>query len=100
LLSVVWGYPGAEALADWNDSLGSPLDIAWDDPGYDKAYGPSIYWNAGLEYRATKQITLRADAYNILGWFNETLNKRNYYFRGSEYSVEAAAVALTARVKF
>jgi hypothetical protein len=47
-----------------------------------------------------KQITFRADAYNILGWFNETLNKRNYYFRGSEYSVEAAAVALTARVKF
>jgi iron complex outermembrane receptor protein len=99
-LRAYWGFPGAEALADWNASLSSPLGIAWDDPGYDEAYGPSVYWNAGLEYRPTKNLMLRADAFNILGWFDETLNKRNYYFRGSEYSVEAAAVAISARLEF
>jgi outer membrane receptor protein involved in Fe transport len=99
-LRVYWGFPGAEALADWNGSLSSPLSVAWDDPGYDEAYGPSVYWNTGLEYRPAKNLTLRADAYNVLGWFDEKLNKRSYYFRGSEYSVEAAAVALSARLEF
>jgi hypothetical protein len=42
---------------------------------------------------------LRVDAFNILAWFDEMLNKRNYYFRGSEYSVEEAAVAISARLE-
>ncbi len=99
-LRAYWGFPGAESLADWNNSLNTPLSFALDDPGYDEAYGPSIYWNAGLEYRPTNNLTVRADAYNILGWFDETLNKRIYYFRGSDYSVEAASVALSAKYVF
>ncbi len=99
-LRAYWGFPGAEALADWNNSRSTPLDIAWDDPGYDEAYGPSVYWNAGLEYRPYRNLALRADAFNILGWFDETLNKRSYYFRGSEYSVEPAAVAISMKFKF
>lgn len=99
-LRAYWGFSGAKDLADWNGSLGAPLGIALADPGYDEAYGPSVYWNAGLEYRPTKDLTLRADAFNILGWFDEKLNKRLYYFRGSDYSVEAAAVAISARLAF
>lgn len=95
-----WGFPGAEALADWNDSRSTPLSLALDDPGYDEAYGPSVYWNAGVEYRPYENLTLRADAFNILGWFDETLNKRTYYFRGSAYSVEAPAASLSVRFKF
>lgn len=99
-LRAYWGFQGAKDLADWNASLSPPLGIALADPGYDDAYGPSVYWNAGLEYRPTKNLTLRADAFNVMGWFDETLNKRNYYFRGSDYSVEAAAVAISAKLKF
>lgn len=99
-LRVYWGYPGAEDLAAWNGSLDAPTSFALADPGYDEAFGASVYWNAGLEFRPTERLTLRADAYNILGWFDETLNKRGYYFRGSEYSVEAASMALSAKLEF
>ncbi len=99
-LRAYWGFPGAEALADWNNSLSSPLSYALDDDGYDDAYGPSVFWNAGLEYRPTSKLTLRADAYNIMGWFEEDLNKRLHYFRGSAYSVEAPSVAVSARLEF
>jgi len=47
-----------------------------------------------------KHLTVRADAFNILGWFDKTLNKRLYYFRGSDYSVEAAAVAISSKLLF
>jgi outer membrane receptor protein involved in Fe transport len=99
-LRVYWGFPGAKDLADWNGAQSSPRGYALADPGYDAAYGPSVYWNAGLEYRPTKHLTVRADAFNILGWADQTLNKRIYYFRGSDYSVEAASVALSAKFTF
>jgi hypothetical protein len=99
-LRVYWGFPGARDLAAWNGSQATPSSYALNDPGYDKAYGPSVYWNTGLEYRPAGWLTLRIDAYNILGWFDQTLNKRLYYSRGSDYSVEAAATALTAKMTF
>lgn len=99
-LRVYWGFPGAKDLADWNGAQSSPRGYALADSGYDTAYGRSVYWNAGLEYRPTKQLTMRLDAFNIMGWFDKTLNKRAYYFRGSDYSVEAASVAISAKVLF
>jgi outer membrane receptor protein involved in Fe transport len=97
-LRVYWGFPGAQALADWNASRPVPVSYALADPGYEEAYGPSVYWNAGLEYRPTDRLTLRADAFNMLGWLDKTLNKRIYYSRGSDYSSEAAAVSLLVKV--
>jgi hypothetical protein len=40
------------------------------------------------------------DFYNVLGWIDEDLNKRNYLNRLSEYRAEAAALALTARLEY
>jgi hypothetical protein len=57
------------------------------------------FWHAGLAYRPTKKLMLCADTFNILAWFGEMHNKRNDYFRGSEYSVEEAAVAISARLE-
>jgi len=99
-LRAYWGFPGAKALADWNGAQSQPRSFALADPGYDAAYGPSVFWNAGLEYRPTKHLTVRADAFNILGWADQTLNKRIYFFRGSDYSSEAASVALSAKLTF
>jgi iron complex outermembrane receptor protein len=99
-LRAYWGFPGARALADWNGAQSSPGNLALADPGYNTAYGPSVFWNTGLEYRPTKHLTVRADAFNILGWADQTLNKRIYYFRGSDYSSEAASVALSAKLTF
>ena len=97
-LRLYWGFPGAQALADWNGSRSAPLNYALADPGYTAAYGPSAYWNLGFEYRPAKALTLRLDAFNIIGWFDKTLNKRIYYFRGSDYSVEAASLALSVKL--
>ncbi len=97
-LRVYWGFPGAKALADWNGSRSSPLNYALADSGYTAAYGPSVYWNLGVEYHPAKPLTLRLDAFNVIGWFDKTLNKRIYYFRGSDYSVEAAALALSVKL--
>ncbi len=99
-LRVYWGFPGAQDLVEWNGDRGAPLSFGLADPGYDDSFGPSVFWNAGLEYRPTQRMTLRLDAYNILGWFDEKLNKRLHYFRGSNYSSEAPAVVLTAKVSF
>lgn len=47
-----------------------------------------------------KDLTLRTDAFNILDWFNETLNKRAYYLRDSDYSMAVVAVPFQARHNF
>lgn len=99
-LRVYWGLPGAEDLAHWNNAQPTPYNLALTDPGYDKAFGPNIYWNAGLEFRPNKHLTVRADLFNIVGWFDAPLSKRNYILRGSEYSVEAPSAMLSARLAF
>ncbi|MEI7728955.1 MAG: TonB-dependent receptor [Verrucomicrobiota bacterium] len=99
-LRVYWGFPGAQDLAQWNADNGGTSSLALANPGYDQAFGPNVYWNAGLQYQATKQLLLRLDAYNMAGWFDQTLNKRNYILRGSEYSIESPALAVTVKWTF
>jgi iron complex outermembrane receptor protein len=99
-LRVYWGLPGAKDMARWNNTLANPYNLSLTDPGYDQAFGPSVHWNAGVEFRPNKHLTLRADLFNIAGWMDETLSKRNYILRGSEYSVEPPAVMLSARVAY
>ncbi|OHE82900.1 MAG: hypothetical protein A2107_06020 [Verrucomicrobia bacterium GWF2_62_7] len=107
-LRVYWGFPGAEDLAEWNAAEGPlynlpaavPYDMALIDPGYNKAFGPSVFWNVGVQYQPNKHLTLRADTYNMIGWMDGALGKRNYIVRGSEYSVQAPAVVLSARWMF
>jgi iron complex outermembrane receptor protein len=99
-LRLYWKFPGAKDLADWNGTQANPETIALADPGWEKSYGASVFLNAGLEYRPRKDVTLRADAFNILGLWDKTLNKRIYFFRGSNYSSEAAALAVSANFAF
>jgi iron complex outermembrane receptor protein len=99
-LRVYWKFPGAKDLADWNSTQVNPRTIAVADPGWEKSYGTSAFLNAGLEYHPRKELTVRVDAFNILGWADKTLNKRIYILRGSNYSSEAAALAVSANFKF
>lgn len=96
-LRVYWGFPGMEDLANWNATQAPPRNLALADPGYDDPYGPSVFWNAGLEFRPTRSLLLRLDAFNILGWVDQTLNKRLILYRGSDYSAEAAALSFLVR---
>ncbi len=101
--SVVYysGFPGAQSYADYNASLSKPASGApLSDPGYTTPYGPNLYVNVGVEFRPSDHWTFRVDGYNLDELADTTLAKRNYYFRLSEFSVEPASVAFSARYRF
>ena len=101
--SVVYysGFPGAQDYANYNASLAKPLSGApYSDPGFSTPYGPNLYVNLGLEYRPSENWTIRMDGYNLAGLADPTLSKRNYYFRLSEFSLEPASLAVSARYRF
>ncbi len=96
-LRVYWGFPGARDLAMYNETLAPSYSgsIAQADPGYDKAFEANVYLDAGYQYRWTENLSWRFDLYNMLGWFDIDLNKRNYINRVADYRPEAAAAGLT-----
>jgi hypothetical protein len=104
-LRIYWGFPGGQDLTEYNNMLldttgtASP-GLGLSDPGYTKSFAGNYYLDFGLERRIRNRGALRLDFYNVLGWFDQDLNKRNYLNRLSEYRVEAAALALTARLEF
>jgi iron complex outermembrane receptor protein len=104
-LRIYWDFPGARDLTEYNNyllaSTGAPsAGLGLSDPGYDKAFGGNYYLDLGLERKIRDRSAVRLDLYNVLGWFDQDLNKRNYLNRLSEYRAEAAAVALTARLEY
>ena len=69
------------------------------DAGWDRAYGPNVYLNLGLEYNATKNLDIRLSGYNLLGLIDRDLNKRNYLGQPA-YRCHAPAVAVTCEYRF
>ncbi len=95
------GFPGAEDYAKYAATLSKPPSaVPLSDPGYTTPYGPNLYVNLGLEYRPTEQWSVRIDGYNLAALADEKLSKRNYYFRLSEFSVQPASLAVSARYRF
>jgi len=101
-IRYIWGYPGAEDMADYNrDELGNiPLLPIKSPSASNRAFEESVFVNLGLAFRPYKHTTLRLDAFNVLGWFDKDLNKRNRYWGVSQYRNEAASIALTAKYSF
>ncbi len=96
-LRIYWGFPGARDMAQYsNDSLG----VAYTDPGFNDAFGANTYLDFGLVYSLMTNLSIRFDAYNVLGLIDEDLNKRNYILRQWEYRIEAPALAISFRYSF
>lgn len=94
-LYVYWGSPGAEAYADYRYSA----DPTSYDPDFDEPFRPSTFLNLGIEYHPRKNLTLRADGYNLLGLLDQELNKRRVGFNTvapGEYRVFAPAFGVEA----
>lgn len=100
-LRVYWGFPGARDLTIYNGTLPAPSgSIGSADPGYDKAFEASVFLDFGYQRRLTDHWTWRVDLYNVLGWADIDLNKRNYINRNSDYRAEAAAVGVSTTANF
>jgi hypothetical protein len=100
-LRVYWGFPGARDLAMYNETLATPSgSIAQADPGYDKAFEASVFLDFGYQRRLTDHLSWRVDLYNVLGWVDIDLNKRNYINRVADYRSEAAAVGVSATADY
>jgi len=96
MLRVYWDFQGASDLAQYYNSLGTPVT----DPGFNDAFGTNAYLNLGLVYSPATKLSIRLDAYNVLGWIDEDLNKRNYILRPWEYRIEAPALATSLQYRF
>lgn len=96
-LRVYWGFPGREDFDEYNPS---PVNSPVIERGWEKAYRANVYLNLGLQYAPSNNLTVRIDGYNLLGIFDEDLNKRNYYNGFGDYRSHAPAVALWLMYRF
>jgi len=97
MLRVYWDFPGARDLVQYYDES---LGVAFTDPGFNDAFGTNAYLDFGLVYSLMTKLSIRFDAYNVLGWIDEDLNKRNYILRPWEYRIEAPALAMSIQYGF
>jgi len=98
-LRVYWGFPGDEDLAEYNQTIGN-RSLPFTDPGFDKAWRGSYFLDFGLERKfAADRGVARLDLYNVLGWIDRDLNKRNVLRRAS-WRDEAAALGFSVRWEF
>ena len=97
-LRVYWGFSG---LKDYSKYERTRVDYPRDNEGWEAAYRANCYLNLGLNYKPTDNMSISFNGYNLLGFFDPDLNKRNY--GGSEsadYRNEAAAFGATLKYKF
>jgi outer membrane receptor for ferrienterochelin and colicin len=98
-LNILWGYPGAEAYVDYNNAGPQSTNQGLSD-GRTDAFQESIFANLGLKYQLTDKLTIRADAINLAGWFDEDLNKRNAHQLVGSYRIEAPSFGFSIKYKF
>ncbi|MBN1805223.1 MAG: TonB-dependent receptor plug domain-containing protein [Sedimentisphaerales bacterium] len=95
-LMILWGYPGSEDYAEAQNT------VRYDRKG-DEAFSENYFWNAGLQYKHNENMTVRFDAYNILGWFDRDLAKRKFGFNyetPGAYRVQPPAFGVQLIYKF
>jgi len=102
-LRVFWDYPGVNASSSLaNDAYEQREDdeflqleeIAVTDDSYNEPSKTSAFLNLGTQYNLLENCTLRFDAHNVLGWFEQSLNKRLYYVNVNSYRVEAPSFSI------
>jgi outer membrane receptor protein involved in Fe transport len=90
------GFPGAKAYAAYSSTFTDPPSaMPVSDAGYNTPYGANLFWNTGLEFKASDNWKVRLDGYNLVGLMDRTLSKRNYYFRLSEFNVKQPSLTLS-----
>ena len=86
-----------ETVTAFNGVSSFALPLADED---DCAFEKSVRLDFGVHYKATDNMTVRLNAYNLMGWIDKDYNKINEFQRSSHYQNEATAFALTLNYKF
>ncbi len=101
---LLWGFNGDQDAQDYLNANpffgpGTPSSTV---AGYTMPYGPTASLNLGLSYKITEHQTLRLDAYNVLGWFDQNLNKEEEFdpTYAGVYRVNAPAFGVTYKYNF
>ncbi|WP_201351818.1 TonB-dependent receptor plug domain-containing protein [Hydrogenimonas urashimensis] len=113
-LRILWGKPGAVDMADYNmdthhyDPKSSDF---WKENDWDllklplykdskRAFGLSAFLDIGIIYRPNRHWRYGLHIYNLLGLFDDDLNKRNYVNIPSHTIDEPASVAIDVAYSF
>lgn len=102
-LRIYWDRPGDQDVINYENArfaARGELDRL-SDAGFFDSVKPSFFLNYALNYRHSDRVTARLDFYNILGWFDSDLNKRNFILEGiGTYRNEAPALAASVRITY
>lgn len=96
---VYWGSPGGKDYAEYQQDENSD----YYELGFDKPFEPSVFLNLGLEHRVNKNLIVRLDGYNLLGFVDKDLNARRVAFNTTcpgEYRMLAPAVGVFLSYRF
>ena len=95
-IRAYWNFQGFKDMAD---HIADRDGREGRDNGYNDPYGVSMYLNLGLDYKASKDMSLRLDGHNLLGFIDHEFNKR-LFMGGSSYRSMAPSLSLSMRYKF
>ena len=98
-MQIYWGFPGASDFADYNRDVLNKKILTNTDGSQD-AFQETVFLNTGFNYNITDKINGQLNIHNILGWFDEDLNKKNRFIAMGEYRNEAPAVSLAFEYTF
>jgi iron complex outermembrane receptor protein len=99
-LRVFWGMPGAVDMADYNMAGPDTLLLL---PLYSdgkRAFRESAFLDLGMQYRISEKAKFALYGYDLLGLFDEDLNKRNFFQRTSHYRDTAPSFAVWLTYRF
>jgi outer membrane receptor protein involved in Fe transport len=96
-LRIYWGYPG---MKDYDQYVIATNPYARIEPGWERAYRGNYYLDLGLQYAASKNLTVGLMGYYLLGLFDADLNKRNYIPADGDFRSHAPSLSVWAVYKF
>ncbi len=97
-LRAYWGFDGLQDRLDLIMQEG--FRSRFIDEGWDEATGKQIFLNAGLQWRASDDVSINFNLYNLMGLIDKKYNKRVYFNTLGDYRSEAVAAALGLEMRF
>jgi iron complex outermembrane receptor protein len=104
-LRIYWGLPGAVDMARYNmDNFSEEkANIYLRLPLYsdsERAFEESVFLNTGVTYRYSDTLTFALYGYDLIGLFDQSYNKRNYFQRTSHYRETAPSLSVRMTYRF